>query len=207
MLATAKTSQKTLLISIVWLVIVGAAFIFLMRYEQVEGPGSIIPSHWPGALELKQPLTLVVFLHPHCPCSEATVSELTKISDRHPTLKKYVVFLRPPGFTTKWTRAALWKRCEALPEAVLVEDEGGAISSKFHATTSGQSLLYDGQGKLLFCGGITAARGHEGDNLGANAIDEIAGGKTATISSTPVFGCSLLESTRPNEEVLRACRN
>jgi hypothetical protein len=55
-------------------------------------------------------------------------------------------------------------------------------------------ILYDAAGRLRFSGGITAARGHAGDNLGRSAIVELLEGDSPTATATPVFGCSLLEA-------------
>lgn len=70
-------------------------------------------------------------------------------------------------------------------------DVGGAQARVFGAFISGQTLLYSATGSLLFNGGITDARGHEGDNPGRTALTSIlSGGKPAAIQ-TPVFGCYL----------------
>jgi hypothetical protein len=44
---------------------------------------------------------------------------------------------------------------------------------------------------LLFQGGITASRGHEGENAGENAIVAIVNGRAAPQNKTLVFGCAL----------------
>jgi hypothetical protein len=51
-------------------------------------------------------------------------------------------------------------------------------------------LLFDAGGKLAFEGGITAARGHEGDNTGREAIAAHISGRPAP-NSQPTFGCAL----------------
>jgi hypothetical protein len=52
-------------------------------------------------------------------------------------------------------------------------------------------MLYGSEGNLLFSGGITAARGHEGDNAGRSAIISCLTKSEAERNQTPVFGCSL----------------
>ena len=56
--------------------------------------------------------------------------------------------------------------------------------------TSGHALLFDRDGRLLFRGGITPARGHEGDNFGASAIAARLAGRPAR-AEAPVFGCPI----------------
>jgi len=74
-----------------------------------------------------------------------------------------------------------------------MRDDDGVEAARFGAATSGQVILYDRDGRLLFSGGITASRGHAGDNDGRDAIVSLLGGGRGTRHSSPVFGCSLLE--------------
>jgi hypothetical protein len=57
--------------------------------------------------------------------------------------------------------------------------------------TSGQVLLYDVSGRLVFRGGITAGRGHAGDNVGRDNVVAFLLHDTVPAESTPVFGCSI----------------
>jgi hypothetical protein len=78
----------------------------------------------------------------------------------------------------------------------MIDDEG-AEANRFHAATSGQTLLYDADGRLLFSGGITGSRGHAGDNAGENAIVSWVNSGAAARTETSVFGCALFD---PNSE-------
>ena len=49
-------------------------------------------------------------------------------------------------------------------------DKEGSDAAALGATTSGQVMVYAVGGKLLFGGGITDGRGHEGDNAGSEAV-------------------------------------
>ena len=52
--------------------------------------------------------------------------------------------------------------------------------------------LYREDGKLLFSGGVTVSRGHEGDSAGGDLLYAILSQKSpAADQSTPVFGCRL----------------
>jgi hypothetical protein len=73
-----------------------------------------------------------------------------------------------------------------------VEDPEGAAALRFGASTSGQTLLYNDSGRLVFNGGITAARGHEGPNDGQDAVIALLQNRPPLHTATPVFGCSLL---------------
>ncbi len=75
-------------------------------------------------------------------------------------------------------------------------DERGEAAKRFGARTSGLFFVYDADGRLRFRGGLTAARGHEGDNAGLEAAVATVRGETpetssAGIARSPVFGCAL----------------
>jgi hypothetical protein len=55
-------------------------------------------------------------------------------------------------------------------------------------------VLYGPQGDLLFQGGITMSRGHEGDNPGRSALESLVRHKLFNQVRTSVYGCSLLST-------------
>jgi hypothetical protein len=70
-------------------------------------------------------------------------------------------------------------------------DTNAKEAQRFGARTSGEVALYDDAGRLAFRGGITAARGHEGDSTGRDAILRWLNHLPADKCS-PTFGCPLL---------------
>jgi hypothetical protein len=102
-----------------------------------------------------------------------------------------ILFVKPDGFEEEWEQADLWHEASRIPGVAVVSDAGGVEAARFGAATSGQTLLYDSKGGLLFSGGITSARAHEGDNDGLSAIQSLVVSAGADRSSTPVFGCPL----------------
>ena len=64
-------------------------------------------------------------------------------------------------------------------------------SGSFGALASGQTMFYDADGTLQFSGGITASRGHSGDNAGRSTITALLFNGKSAVRSTPVFGCYL----------------
>ncbi len=130
--------------------------------------------------------------HPHCPCTRASVGELARLMTRcEGLLTARVLFFEPPDAPEGWVRTDLWRSAAAIPGVDVLEDESGVEAGRFGATTSGQTVLYDVNGRLLFRGGITGARGHAGDNAGRSAIVSLLTGGTAGRMETSVFGCAL----------------
>ncbi len=137
-------------------------------------------------------MTLVMIAHPRCPCTRATLGELARLMAKaQGRLKTYVLFIRPEGSPVDWEKTDLWAEASAIPGVTVLVDDQGAEAERFQAATSGQNLLYSPEGKLLFSGGITFSRGHEGDNAGSGTILSILNGNEAPQSETPVFGCPL----------------
>src|SRR5262249_26281829 len=136
--------------------------------------------------------TLVVFAHPKCPCTRATISELSRIATRCPNQAQInVVFLKPVGSREDWEHTGLWRDAAAIPGVNVMTDVGGAMAAHFNVRTSGATLLYDKSGTRLFQGGITIARGHEGANAGSASIISLLNSDKQCPLTTPVFGCSL----------------
>jgi len=191
-----------------WLAALGLGFSILLKYKSTPGAGAgQAPGHWPGRSRLRPAgdrATLLVFAHPHCPCTDATVSELARLMARFPDrMAGYVVFLQPADVGEDWTRTHLWQRAAAIPGVTAVRDDGGEETERFHAATSGQALLYDREGRLVFSGGITAARGHEGESFGTRRIASLLTTGTADRADSPVFGCSLHHEEGPTAPLER----
>ncbi|HEX8248465.1 MAG TPA: hypothetical protein VF599_09860 [Pyrinomonadaceae bacterium] len=135
---------------------------------------------------------LIFFAHPKCPCTRASLRELSRLmTSVDGKLQAYVVFIKPKGESEKWTETDLRANAEAIPNVRVVIDEDERETRIFGAQTSGLILLYDRNGNLRFNGGITASRGHEGDNAGRGAIFEIITEDDFKTAKTSVFGCPL----------------
>jgi hypothetical protein len=186
------------LAGLAWLAGIGIGLSVLWQYE--HAPGAVVepaPSSWPslaGIDRVPGRATLVMLVHPQCPCSRASVGELALVMARGQGLvDAHVLFYRPAGVSDDWHKTDLWSAAAAIPGVDVAVDEGGAAASRFGVATSGHTLLYDDQGRLQFSGGITGSRGHSGDNAGRTAIVSLLLHHAAEQHSTSVFGCSLLD--------------
>jgi hypothetical protein len=178
-----------------WLLTVGAGMRMLWAYADTPGRRAAAKAAWPAdasfARDTSGPV-LVLFLHPQCPCSRATIEELARLLARAPAPAAiYALVYRPADADAGWERTDLWNSAAALRGVQVMTDVGGAQARVFGAFISGQTLLYSATGSLLFSGGITDARGHEGDNPGRAALTSILSGGTPAAKGTPVFGCYL----------------
>jgi hypothetical protein len=161
---------------------------------------------WPAAATIARlggRPELVLFLHPQCPCSRATVAALEQLSsmvpaDRQPSI--CVVIATPRSVGTLWNRSPLEMRAARLPYAHVLYDPGGAETSIFNAGTSGTVLLFDAQGRRLYGGGVTMARGHDGLNTGLLAVAALLVDPSARVTEIPPFGCELVRDNPPSGE-------
>jgi hypothetical protein len=174
-----------------WMVLMAGGSALLWRYKSTPGSTSTAPQTWPAGSGLERATDrqgLLVFAHPRCACTVATLSELeglvAEVGDR---VAVTVVLLQTAGIEAGGPLAA---RAQAIPGVRVVLDPDGAEARRFGALTSGQVMLFDRRGRLAFAGGITDARGHEGESAGRRRIAALVRSQPAP-SSSPVFGCSL----------------
>lgn len=181
--------------ALLWIASIVAGTRALIRYQAQPGAPAAAPQQWPVDAGLERNPggpTLLVFAHPQCPCTRATLGELDRIAARtEGRVHLVVVFLAVDGFAEGWTKSAMWAQATGIPGVAVVADPGGGIARRFGAKTSGQTLLYGTDGALLFAGGITAARGHAGDNRGEDAVLDLVLGRATHGTSAAVFGCPL----------------
>ena len=181
----------------VWLPGVAYGFSVLWRYSMTPGHPASPPVKWPQQLQIQRKptqATLLMFAHPQCGCSKASLGELA-ILMAHTHVNANVLFYAPQDEPTTWAQTDLWETAEKIPGVTVIEDHDNNIAGSFGVFTSGQTLVYDSEGRLIFNGGITASRGHSGDNYGRDAIisllQEHPAQRTTLPVTSPVFGCSL----------------
>jgi len=184
------------ILCVLWLAAVGAGFVTLWTYDSTAGTIGRTPKKWPedATLKLEEKRdTLMLFAHPKCPCTRASLGELNRLLARcNGRLAAHVWFFRPGTASEEWVKTDLWQSAAGMPGVIAHEDLNGNEARKFGAETSGYAVLYDPQGRLLFRGGITGGRGHWGDNAGEDTVAALVTGGATDAKQTPVFGCSLL---------------
>jgi hypothetical protein len=193
-----KISAGMVVAFVLWVGVVGSGTIGMTLYSYSPGDSGQAPIAWPTESQIPfdagRP-TLVMFAHPRCPCTRASLGELEVLLAQCPgQLSACVVFLKPADTITNWEKTDLWRTANSIPGVTVYTDNDGTEAHRFCAETSGQTLLYDRSGTLRFQGGITFSRGHAGDNPGRSAVQELLREGHAGQIKTPVFGCSLFEA-------------
>lgn len=185
----------TAALTLLWVAALCAGGTVMLRYGNAAGTAGKAPAAWPEESRLARSPglpTLVLLVHPQCPCSRATVSELASLmAHAQGKVMAYVLFAEPEGAPEGWAGGDLWNAAAAIPDVHAERDPGGVEARRFGAETSGQALLFDAAGRLRFRGGITAARGHAGPNAGSETITALLHALPAPFEETPVYGCAL----------------
>ncbi len=194
---------------VLWLGSVVAGLGWLASYANTPGAPAHAPTRWPVASVLARDTTrptLIMLAHPRCVCTRASLTELAELMARTPHRPKaFIIFIKPGGVGQEWENTELWQLASQIPDASLVRDDAGRESDRFGAETSGQVLLYDETGRLIFAGGDTGSRGHPGDNIGRETILALLNHDPrvppSVAAATPVYGCPLF-----NDQDRRAAR-
>jgi hypothetical protein len=180
-----------------WGVAVAGGSFAMVRYQmKPTGDERVAVTYWPASLNTPrnpEGFTLLMMLHPRCPCSRASLHELEVLLARAPRdVDARIVFVQPPSAPPDWrSDGDLMSIAKHITAARLVIDDHASLATALGATTSGQILLYDRSGKLVFSGGITDGRGHEGDNPSLVLLLDILRGNTKAPAASKVYGCSL----------------
>jgi hypothetical protein len=182
-----------------WICAVSSGLCVVWAYENRPSPDASAPPQWPAHSTLVRAddrPTLLFVAHPQCTCTRASLENLAEVLARSPKQPKtYVLFLRPTVFEAGWAHTDLWRSAAALPNVTVVRDDDGAEARQFGVETSGQTLLYDRGGSLIFNGGVTGSRGHAGENAGETALIALITRGQSDLKVASVFGCPLFAST------------
>ena len=178
-----------------WLALLVGGWYALLRHEFTPGLNGRVPEMWPADSALNRDgerPTLVLFAHRSCPCTRATLTELEHLlTDAQGRVRPCVVLLAPPASTADRVGGDIETQARSLPDARVVVDVDGEEARRFHVRTSGHVVLYGVDGRLMFSGGITDARGHAGDSIGRQAVLAWLGDGVGERKTASVYGCCL----------------
>ena len=193
---TARHKSILIFAALVWVVAIGVGFTMLFRYSVAPGAAAQAPQQWPRDSRIPAPTgqyVLVMTIHPHCPCTRASVTELNNLMAlvRDDNVKGYVLAVKPAEFKDDWVGTESYHSAQRIPGVDVLMDVDGVESARLGALTSGQVLLYGPDGTLRFAGGLTPDRGHLGDSPGRQRILSVVKTGTSDAKDSLVFGCPL----------------
>jgi len=79
-----------------------------------------------------------MFVHPRCPCSQASINELARLAARcRDRMDLTVLFIEPANRPPDWCQSALVSNATSIPGLNVIFDRDGQLAAKFGAVTSG----------------------------------------------------------------------
>ena len=194
-----KSNRGIVALAGTWCAVVAAGVIAMAKHASTPGraAGAMNGNLILRVTPIVGRINLLMFLHPRCPCSKASVAELSELMDQFGGRLDVTVFVdQPAEMPADWSRTATVADAGKIPGVTVRFDTNAVMARKYGAQTSGQVFLYDSAGKLRFSGGITGTRGHVGDNAGLDAVMDLVSGKAGSagpVVGEPVFGCPIYD--------------
>lgn len=180
---------------IVWCTLVFASLGGLAFYGSIPGQAATAASQWPTdstILPAEDTNAVLVFVHPQCFCTRATIDQLQRAFVARPkSASTTVVVYAPSTQPESWCDTSLVRLCKTLPGATVVLDHDGQETQRFGVNTSGHVLVFNRQKQLQFSGGVTPSRGHLGPCEGLDAVTQIIAGQKAVPCVANAYGCPL----------------
>lgn len=188
-----------ILLTMIWLSVLATGMLFMTHYSTRPGEQARVLESLPNSPSITKTgmRTLWIYLHPHCPCSQATVRQLSRLLPVPEDTQVIACCFLPEDSAADWVEGSLWNAAEQLTSAAAFRDYGGVEAKRFGVHTSGHVMLFDAQGELSFSGGVTAGRGHEGDSPSWIQLQELLSDlespnfKSQKRHSFPVYGCPI----------------
>lgn len=192
-------------LSLAWGLIIASGLVALLNYETRPGAQPTQPARWPAdsalSISTVKP-TVIMFTHPHCPCTRASLAELERVvSTCEKEAEFQVVAFEPTDADDRWSDSAIAEKAKAILGREVHWDHDGCEARRFQVKTSGHVVAYGTDRQLMFSGGITVSRGHEGNNSARNQLTarlrarDVDSGDEAGPLNFPVYGCSLVDGT------------
>ena len=184
-----------------WGVLLAGSFAVVHAYMARPGPvATVVAARWPAQTELGQPggvAQLLVFLHPRCPCTDATLTNLSTVvraESKSGAPAEITVVISGPA-ASGGCPPQLQRTLDAMGHVKVRIDADGRMARDFGAATSGHVVWSDGQGRVGFSGGITPGRGHVGpcESLALLAAAMKSHGSDKPVEATAVYGCSIFD--------------
>ena len=178
-------------VGVVWLGMLLLVFGFLNRHAFQPSKIPTLP-RGEKTIEVSAHFRVRLFAHPYCPCSRASLEHFAESLTRFPEgVQSEVIFVTAGLEESEVATSPLVLRAQELARAKVRFDATGEEAERFGVSVSGEVLAFDSGGRLVFRGGITPGRGHQGTSTGQAELENIVNGRSPGPCATPVFGCHL----------------
>jgi hypothetical protein len=193
-LTAARPITFCVAVAVAWCALLAAGWWQLLRYTYRPVAVADALPEWPRDTAIARPsgFRIVMFVHPMCPCTAASIAELDNSLTRIPAEVSVTVVAVTAGLAAETLDSSrLVAELRALPRISLQFDATGAERQRFGAVVSGEVFAFQDDGRRVYHGGMTSGRGHVGESIGQQQLEALARGESATPCDAPVFGCLL----------------
>lgn len=186
----------------VWLAVIAGVFLFIFwhditpsgRLAERQTLNTVANGNLQTALETlnlnPDQLSVLVFIHPECPCTPASLRTLSRLVDECTADFDLQILVASYGDTNSLqsTNARL---AEAIPKATVQPDPNGTIAQSLDAHVSGTICVVAPNNNLLYLGGLTNSRGCETIGPHFQIIKQVIQNRWSAAVTTSVYGCDL----------------
>jgi hypothetical protein len=187
--------MKWTLFVLVWLALLSYGLRERFLHATTAALSEAAPKVFPAGSRLPRApdkSTLFMFVHPECPCTRASLHELSGLlADPSVNVSTVLVVANTWSGDIAWESTPAGAIAQRIPGLAVFEDQAGAEASRFGAQASSHVVLYDALGRLQFSGGITGSRGHVGDNVGLRRVKKLIQRSAPAAQQHAVYGCPL----------------
>jgi hypothetical protein len=180
----------------IWLCLLVVIQVVAWSHDCTPNPSRQSAPAWPEQSHLPKvrgQFTVQMFVRDDCPCSLASLRELDRLLAGVPVNRVAQATIVFVGLAQD-EREGLWDYVATLPRLNAIRDSSTEEARRFRVETSGTLTVHDQKGRLVFQGGLTVARGHEGESTAFSRLQDRlrrADSADAHVIRFPVFGCSL----------------
>lgn len=179
----------------IWLLAISAGMGWWIVHDRTPGASAATGNSWPSNASMvlsEQTGTVIMFVHPHCPCTRASLAKLdSALAACAQKPRVYVVVSPIERDASKTLASANYRRAEQITGAVCIIDDDRRAQARFGAATSGQVVYFDSRGDLKFSGGLTAERGGMAPGGVEQQFVAAVRDTAPSLVLAPVFGCPL----------------
>jgi hypothetical protein len=188
------------IVVVLWSVLATAGMFAVARSGRAVSRPETPVDHWPDASPVpRNPgrATVLVAIHPRCPCTPATLIAVHELIRREPGRFDVVCLATHPiDAGDAWVHASNVEMAREIPGAVVVMDPEGDLAAAHGLRASGQVILYAADGKVVFDGGLTPGRGMVASG---EVVARLLDPTRSSLDRADAFGCPLVgaEGRRP----------
>lgn len=143
----------------------------------------------------RQPVTLLNFWNPHCPCSRFAEGDVRHLVHEYRPAGVRFITVIATGAAEQSEASSAWK-ARGIAGTAAVTDTDNRIAQRFGVWAAPAAVILDQQGRIAYVGAYNSARYCNAPDTAwaAKALAAITHGQKPPRTKTLFFGCQLLSA-------------